>query len=229
MGPKETSTPRNRGAFLGVISVEDLLTREEEWLRRAEASAHVAVVAREGLSYGVGTGATANFLERAREARFPTVRRSTGGSGLLHRPGDLLWSVVLTRSDPLVGRDYARAYGRLGAGVVRFLASLGLAARWAPPPGLRAEYCTLSSRGEALWAGERILGGAAQHATRDTLLHHGTVSLEVDRSAIDRLFGLEVPSPTDRLAGLRDLGVAEAPEALGAALATELGRTPSGP
>ncbi len=140
----------------------------------------------------------------------------------MHLPGDLVWSVVLPRSDPLVGNDFLRAYGRLGRGAVEFLHNLGLSAAWTPALGLAAQYCTLSERGEVLSARDRIVGGAAQHLTSSALLHQGTISTELDRPLVDRLFDLNAPSPTARLSSLRELGTTAPPEELAERLAAAI-------
>lgn len=170
------------------------------------------------LSVGVAVRGEPAYVHRARDLGLGYVRRSTGGSGVLHLPGDLVWSVVLPRSDPRVGRDFARAYGRLGRGVVRFLADLGVAAAWAPAPGIVEEYCVLSSRGDVLTVGPRILGGAAQHVTPGALLHQGMIARRVDPDLLDRVFGIGAPMARDRLAGTDDLGLAGSPESLATAL-----------
>lgn len=190
---------------------ETLLTEDGTVVR-------VAVLAERFVSFGVGIPPTAPFLARARAERVPTVPRRTGGTGLLHDPGDLAWAVALPRRDPRVGTAYTRAYDRLGAGVVRWLATRGIESRWEPAPGLAEEYCTLGSRGWVLASAGSILGGAAQHVVHDRLLHHGTISTTVDRPAIDRIFGLPEGGPSRRLAGVADLGL----RAASAVLAREL-------
>src|SRR5208282_5648586 len=121
---------------------------------------------------GVGVPPDAAYLQRAAGARIPAVRRTTGGSGLLHAPGDLAWSIVLPRADPRVGKDYVHAYPRLGAGVVDFLSERGVAAKWVDPPGTDPDYCLLSARGSVLALEGKVLGGAAQHLAGGALLHH---------------------------------------------------------
>ena len=85
-----------------------------------------------------------------------SCRRSTGGLGLWHAAGDLVWSLVLPRSDPRVGNDFLKAYRRLGAAAVQLLAGLGVSATWRLPNGPRtASTCLLSGRGEVLTVDER--------------------------------------------------------------------------
>jgi lipoate-protein ligase A len=196
----------------------DFLREDARALDAGRAAVHAAVLSDLSVSVGVAVRAEAAYVRASRAAGVPVLKRTTGGSGVLHLPGDLVWSVVLPRRDPRVGRDFARAYGRLGRGATRFLASLGLEARWAPAPGLDAGYCVLSERGEVLTVGGRILGGAAQHATGAALLHQGMIARRVERDRLDRLFGLGDPTVVARLAGLEDLGVRESGDELVAAL-----------
>jgi hypothetical protein len=199
-GPVEVTVADAAGATEFVAGDEPLLERPGRAVR-------VAVLSERCLSYGVGVPSAAGYLRSAAARGIPTVRRRTGGTGLLHEPGDLAWTVVLPRREPRAGADFTRAYERLGRGVVRWLAQLGLAGAWTAPPGLSPEYCTLGERGTVLTVGSGILGGAAQHVTRDRLLHHGTISWTVDRPAIERLFHLGRPDVTRRLVGLHDLEV----------------------
>lgn len=199
---------------------------DETILREGNRAVRVAVLRERCLSYGVGVDPSAGYVRRAVGEGIPVVRRSTGGSGLLHEPGDLAWSLVLPRDDPRVGTDFARAYARLGAGVAAWLRDQGVRSAWEPAPGRSSAYCTLGERGEVLRGGGKIVGGAAQHAVPRALLHHGTVSVTIDRTEIDRLFEFRDPSPTRELAGLRELGVAtpepELARSLAAALASDL-------
>jgi len=173
------------------------------------------------VSFGVAEHAETRYVIAAAKAHVPTVRRSTGGSGLLHGPGDLAWSVVLPRNDPRVGTDYVRAYGRLGEGVVRFLAERGVAAAWVDPPGSFPEYCLLSARGSVLAAGEKVLGGAAQHLSATALLHHGIVPREIRRPVLEEVFRMP-EREAKRLTSLRELGIEDPPEQLAWKLAARL-------
>ncbi|MGC2290228.1 MAG: hypothetical protein WA688_10300 [Thermoplasmata archaeon] len=150
----------------------------------------MAVLSSAALSVGVNQREDARCIGRARRLGLPVVRRSTGGLGLWHAPGDIVWSLVLPRSDPRVGHDFSKAYGRLGAGPVRFLGELGVPAAWEPPTGPATEYCLLSGRGAVLTIAGRAIGGAAQHLTREALLHHGVLPYRLDTPRLRELFDL---------------------------------------
>lgn len=190
-------------------------------LRRGSPSVRAAVLIDRAVSYGVGVPAHAPFLARAAKAGIPCVPRTTGGTGLLHAPGDLAWSIVLPRSDPRVGDDYVHAFARLGQGVADFLYERGVAAAWGDPPGTDPDYCLLSARGAVLVARDRVLGGAAQHLAGGALLHHGIVPLELDRALLGQLFALS-PASLKRLTSLRELGIAGTSEELAWKLAARL-------
>jgi lipoate-protein ligase A len=209
------------------VTCAEVVRSDERLLRSGAPAIHVAVVSDLTVSYGVGVRESAPFLERARAAGIALVRRTSGGTGVLHAPGDLVWSLVLPRSDPRVGSGFVGAYGRLGAGVVRFLRRRGVASEWTAPPHLVPDLCVLSGRGQVLAVDDRVLGGAAQHVSRSALLHQGMIPLDVDRERIARLFDIPGPEPMARLAGLRDLdvegGAADLAHGLASALADEQG------
>ena len=202
--------------------VEEELAQHEAMLAVGSPAVRVAVVRDTAVSFGVAVREDVSYLVRARQEGLSTTRRSTGGTGVLHLPGDLLWAVVRPRSDPTVGRDFSRAYGRLGKGVVRGLARLGLMTQWEPAPGLVDEVCTLSSRGEVLVVEDAIVGGAAQHATSRALLHHGGISWRVEPGTLDRLFALAPGGPSRRLGGLAERLSPAGPQDVARALATAL-------
>lgn len=185
----------------------DLVGEDERALARGSPWVRVAVVSDLALSFGVGTPRSGDIAEHAAVQGVPAVRRSTGGSWILHRPGDLVWSVVLPRTHPKVGADFASAFGRLGEGVVSALARVRVRAQWDPSPGLSDQFCLLGPRGSVLAVQGRVVGGAAQHLARGGLLHHGTVSASLDRARLSDLFGLPRETVAARLTSLDELGV----------------------
>jgi lipoate-protein ligase A len=216
------STQRPEVRVDSASGLADALRFQETWLRRGTPGIHVAVVDRPTLSVGAGVPEDAPYLERARAEGLPTARRTSGGAGIVHLDGDLAWAVVLPRDDPRVGRDFVRAYGRLGAGLVQELARHQQPAAWVPAPGVSDEYCPLGPRGYVLEARGRIVGAAAQHLATAALLHHGTLSARADRELVRRLFPTTDPSALERLAGLEDLGVHEPSTRLAGAVAVAL-------
>jgi len=222
--------PRGPGLTTWVdvrVTAADDVRTDEVILRRGVPAVRVAVLTDRAVSYGVGVRAEAPFLARSAKEGVAAVRRTTGGTGLLHGPGDLAWSIVLPRADPRVGRDFVHAFPRLGEGVVRFLGERGITSQWRDPPGTDPDYCLLSARGFVLKHGEKVLGGAAQHLASGSLLHHGILPLEIDRPLLRRLFALSAGSAA-QLTSLRELGVEGAPDTLAWKLAAKLADSLSG-
>ena len=194
------------------------LRRDEAMLRGGGPGARVAVLADRAISIGVTVLDSSAVVRRARAAGWSILRRGSGGTAVLHAPGDLAWSIVLPRSDPRVGRDYARHYDRLGAAVRRCLAEEGVATEWGPPPDRSAEYCLLGPRGSVLRADGRVLGGAAQHVSGTALLHHGILLRRVEVGPLRQIFDLG-NRELNELTGLDALGVSASSLALGGRLA----------
>lgn len=194
------------GVFVeGSRSLREAGLFEEELLREGRAAVHVAELASPALSYGVSVSEAAAYVERARAAGVETVRRQSGGTGLLCGPGDLVWALVVPTSDRLAGRDYVRAYGRLGRGLVTWLGARGANAAWGPALGLSDACCPLGARGSVLLQQGRVVAAAAQHRTSTALLHQGWLAKGVDRALLSAIFELPVPGPSDRLAGWTEL------------------------
>jgi lipoate-protein ligase A len=207
----------------------EFMDEHELLLRAGRRAVSVGVVADLAVSYGVGESASAPYLERVRADGVATVRRSSGGSGILHAPGDLVWAVVIPRDDPLVGSDFVRAYDRYGAGLVHWLAAGGVESSWECPPDLSTEYCPLGARGMVLETKRGVLAAGAQHLTRSALLHHGTLPSTLDRPRIGKWFRFRGPGAEDRLTSLDELRYRDPPGALSRSVADALADGLEGP
>jgi lipoate-protein ligase A len=221
---RELSYPREtvRTWVDRALTCAEQIRTDEDLLRAGTPGVRVAVLTDRAVSVGVGLGRSSDAVLRARDRGLNVVRRGSGGTAVLHDVGDLAWTVILPRGDPIVGREYARQYDRLGAGAVRFLEAHDVAGAWVPPPGLSPDYCLLGSRGQVLASGDRILGGAAQHVTGSALLHHGILPRSLDRPVLSRAFDLTGANGLDRLTSLEELGLTDAPEVLAPELARAL-------
>jgi lipoate-protein ligase A len=211
------------------LVVVDSSTDVASSLRAAEArfrggfpGVFVARLNRREVSLGVGHSPSEELTARCRDLKIPLRRRATGGSAVLHAPGDIVWTLVLPRDHPRVGRDFTRAYARLGEGVTRYLASRGVEADWVTSPGISPDYCLLGARGQVLRIRDRVAGGAAQHLSHTTLLHHGILPAQVDVALIGDLFGLPAETIRARLIGLREIGIDPSDSAVSKGLAESL-------
>ena len=193
----------------GVEGAENLEI-DERLLSSASWACRAAYLLAPVVSLGVAQARDDPVIDRARSLGIAVVRRRSGGSGLLHGRGDLVWSIVVPRGEPFAGRDFPSTYTRLGEGVVGWLYDLGVTAEWSAPLGLSDRFCLLGSRGYVLTVRGRAIGGAAQHVTRDALLHHGTVALRAQRDLLGRLFDLEAGLLERYVTSLEDEGVTDA-------------------
>lgn len=209
------------------LALERLLARDEELLAAGAPAVHVGTFPSAVVSFGVSDHPSSALLRRIEGLGLPVVRRTSGGTALLHLRGDVHWSLVLPRDHPLAGRSFVRNFGPLGEGWRTFLGRRGIEVAWGKAPGLREEYCLLSARGEVLLGSGRALGGASQHATSRALLHHGIVSSCLDRPLLSTLFDLR-SSDTERLTSLEELGLPPGPIDL-PALARDIGRAVGDP
>jgi lipoate-protein ligase A len=213
-----------RSGYAGPVDVAGFVAEDERGLETAAPVARVGVVRAPALSFGVGHRPTPTTQGRAHQRGWAWVARRSGGTSLYHAPGDLVWSIVLPRADPRVGRDYVGAYDRLGSGLVRWLSARGITGAWAPASNALPSYCLLNGRGRTLQVGGRALAGAAQHVTRLAMLHHGVVCASVDEEAIASVFDVPRERVAAGLTGVRALGLDDAPEALASELADHLRR-----
>ena len=191
--------------WLGEVRAEAFLEGERRRLAEGRARAVAASLVDTSISVGVAMPVPEGLRALAGGRGIPVLRRSSGGTALLHRRGDLLWSVVLPREDPRVGRSYVRGYGRLGAPLVGALADHGIEADWGEALALSDSFCLFGPRGQVLRSADRALGGAAQHLSAGHLLHHGVVNGSVDRQSLEDLFGVAREHLRDRLTGLDEL------------------------
>ncbi|MCX7775555.1 MAG: lipoate--protein ligase family protein [Spirochaetaceae bacterium] len=109
------------------------------------------------------------------------VRRITGGGAVFHHQ-EVTYSIVLPLSHPLARPNILDSYRVLCSGIVSGLASLGIAAEFAPI--------------NDIVAGGRKISGNAQTRKENCILQHGTILLDVD---VDLMFSLlKVPQEKAR-------------------------------
>lgn len=165
-------------------------------------------------------------LEAAREAGVDVLRRVTGGGAVFHA-SEITYSLVVPEGHALAPADILESYSRICGGLVEGLSLLGVEASFAPI--------------NDIVSGGKKISGNAQTRKRGCLLQHGTVLLDVDP---ERMFSLlKVPSEKlkgkliqdvkARVSGLkgllgREVGYAEAADALGRGFARAFGRLEAG-
>jgi lipoate-protein ligase A len=204
--------------------MKDYLEQDEAALRSGMFRCRAAALLDRSVTLGVAQPFDSGPAKRARELGIPAYLRTSGGTGLLHLPGDVVWSLVIPRNDPIFGRRFATDYDRWGSGVVAVLKEQGIHAQWTGPPDLSDEYCLLGRRGKVLSVDGRVLGGAAQHLTAHALLHHGVIGFDRAPDLISRLFRVDEEVAEGRLIGVRELRPALSSAELCERLLEHLGR-----
>jgi lipoate-protein ligase A len=139
------------------------------------------------------------------------TRRISGGGAVFHH-AELTYSIILPVSHPLAGTSIHDSYHILCEGVVRGLALLGLAARFAP---INDIIC-----------GDRKISGNAQTRRMNTVLHHGTVLLDLDADLMfsllrvpeEKIKGRLIQDVKERVTSLRGQGVSKGFVETGAAM-----------
>ena len=204
--------------YRGRQTIQESVTEDENLLRAGVAAVRTSVLSDRSVSLGVAQPDDTLAATRAKALGLRVTRRSSGGTGLLHLPGDIVWSVIVPRDHPLLRAGVVRAYDRLGSPWIPLLDRVGVPVGWRPSPGVSEAFCLLGRRGSALFSGEAVLGGAAQHLTSRAVLHHGVVGLRTDPNQLAELFDLD-PAALARVTSLRQLGVRLPPEELAGPLA----------
>ena len=153
----------------GTISPQDALELEERLFSQRKYG--VAVYTRDRPTVSLGRF---NRIDECIDRKFAddngiaVVRRRSGGSAIYSDRGQMVFSVVAPRSE---FGSKSNSYETLCNCLVRTLAHLGIDAEFKP-------------RNDVLVNGRKI-SGCAQYRDRETLLHHGTLIISLDRRMMD--------------------------------------------
>lgn len=189
------------------IRIEEAIRSDEAALAIGTPRLWVGRCAGPGVTLGVSQGPNVLPAKNARRDGLPVLQRASGGNALVHESGDLFWSVVLPRESRWIGRDFTKAYARLGLGWVSAIASAGRKAEWIASPPTFPLHCFLSGRGYVLACEGRALGGASQHLNAQALLHHGTVTVVHNPERVRSIFAMPSLVQEQHLTSLEELGL----------------------
>jgi lipoate-protein ligase A len=160
------------------------------------------------ISLGYGQHLDARIdVAAAAAAGIGLVRRSTGGSAILHGGPDieLTYSVVAMSEDLGGARDLHSTYHWIGAALASGLRGLGAPVDMIPTrpsdPATMPAFCFLRTGSYELEVGGRKIVGSAQRRRRGGFLQHGSVLLAADEASLRRVF----PAEEDPLAGMTTL------------------------
>lgn len=143
------------------------------------------------LSLGYAQGLAPVRQQACRAAGVGWVRRSTGGSAVLHGR-DLTYAVAAPAA--LLPGGLAETYELLAEGLRLALATLGVSTRpggtVAGGAGARGFDCFAAPAGHELCVGDHKLVGSAQRRAAGGVLQHGSVRLRPDAVAASAAAGL---------------------------------------
>jgi lipoate-protein ligase A len=131
---------------------------------------------------------------------FPYEIRPTGGRAVLHGAGDICYSIVAAKADPLVGGTLIESYCKISKLIAQGLQSLGRDVQMTTEKhlGLGDPHCfSAPSQAELTWKGKKIAGGA-QAREGGVFLQQGVILLSVTEdwkkvfpaSSIENMAGL---------------------------------------
>jgi len=107
------------------------------------------------------------------------LRRASGGGAVYHDLGNLNYSVMIHDSSLKANvSDVEKSYDFFCGGVIEGLRMLGIVA--------------CNRKGDILIAGKKV-SGSAQHRLYNTILHHGTLMVDVNLDLLGRTLGLSEP------------------------------------
>lgn len=121
------------------------------------------------------------WVEAAPLSELPVLRRVSGGGAVYHDRGNLNWSLIVPRGS----HDKDSELGR----VARALRTLGVEAE----PGPRGGLFVASGP----WKGSKI-SGSARRFTASRVLHHGTLLVDADLSALASSLGGGIEAESSR-------------------------------
>ncbi len=127
-----------------------------------------------------------------RQLGFEIVRRPSGGGAVLHQH-EITYAVVVDGKLCPYGSSVLSTYRWLAEGLKAGLKRLGVDISLSPPsqstsPATKS-FCFARLTDADLSVNGRKLGGAAQARKRNFLLQHGSIPLQLDMEAIERIFG----------------------------------------
>ncbi|MFQ6076310.1 MAG: biotin/lipoate A/B protein ligase family protein [Candidatus Bathyarchaeia archaeon] len=128
-------------------------------------------------------------LERCGRYGTAIVRRFTGGGAVYHDHGNLNWTVVMRRENPIVSKDAFKAFEVFGKIVIKGIERLGVDATFVPKNSIHV-------------SGGKVTG-MAMAIRRNAILCHGTLLVNTNIKTLKEV--LDVPSPRSNVAEVTTL------------------------
>ena len=118
-------------------------------------------------------------METCKSLGINVLRRASGGGAVYHDWGNLNYSLIVHKSSLIANlEDVEKSYDLFCGGVIEGLRMLGIAAH--------------NRKGDIIIDGKKV-SGSAQHRLYNTILHHGTLMVDVNLDLLGRTLGLSEP------------------------------------
>ncbi len=128
-------------------------------------------------------------MDRIKRDGIGCVRRITGGGILVHGD-DLSYAMILPRSF-IAERGVRESYRYLCGFLLRLYGALGLSAAFAQERALaekQTDICLAGREAYDIVINGNKIGGNAQRYSRQAMLQHGTIPIDLDRGRFEPLF-----------------------------------------
>lgn len=126
-----------------------------------------------------------------------TVRRVTGGRGLLH-DDELTYSFVCPVDYLENGKSIIKSYKEISSAIIEGFKLLGIELELGGKKQVNTsfDYCMSISTGADLCYGDKKLIGSAQYRSQGYLLQHGSVLFSYNEELIDSIFNEKMDANT---------------------------------
>lgn len=126
-----------------------------------------------------------------------TVRRVTGGRGLLH-DDELTYSFICPCSFLEGGESIIKSYKEISSAIILGFKSIGIDLEFGGKKKVNTsfDYCMSLSTGADLTYNDKKLIGSAQYRKQNYLLQHGSVLFSYKKEVVDKIFNEDTDANT---------------------------------
>ncbi|MEM1658976.1 MAG: biotin/lipoate A/B protein ligase family protein [Candidatus Jordarchaeales archaeon] len=125
-------------------------------------------------------------IEACRRLGVEVSRRITGGGAIYSDENGIIYSIVVSESNPKVPRNIAESYGVLCRGIIEALKLFGLEAVFQPVNDILVEG--------------RKISGSSQTRRKGVVLHHGTLLVKADIETMKKVLKIPEEKMSDKQA-----------------------------
>lgn len=187
----------------GCLPGAENMRRDDVLLALARPTLRLYGWSPETVSIGSGQSDLDLDLDAIRELGLDTVKRGTGGGGILHNATEVTYAVVLPIDFPDLPRDLPASFAYISQGIVTALRTLGVPAELEVVGDLtRESLCYVRKQGTNVVVHGKKISGGAQRRTRLAVLQHGTIIVDRDEHRLARVFRTPIDTVCSRVTSL---------------------------